>query len=207
MYKFITKYEILIFSSKLIHTRWVPQWHWVQHFDLLRWMFQDSSTEGEVGTRWPWPLTLLGSACHIARCSFVLSYSKILSYWRMNVQTSTAKIMSLIFLLETFTNQKGDLRERYNDKEWSIHSLVLHQIGYQANCLNCFSQSHFISQDSIQVVVKQWHHPFQTFDLKKVWLKNLNHNIHVRLFLNKINKAGLLSNILLRHTVNFDLLR
>lgn len=60
-----------------------------------------------------------------------------------------------------------DLRERYNDEVRPVEPLLFHQISDKCYSLNGLPQSHLISQNTIQVVVVQRHHPFQTLDLNK----------------------------------------
>lgn len=63
------------------------------------------------------------------------------------------------------------LRERYDDEEGPIEALVLHEVSDEGDGLDCFSQTHLISQDAIQVVVVKRHQPLQTFDLRRDGLK------------------------------------
>ena len=45
---------------------------------------------------------------------------------------------------------------------------MLHQVGDEGDGLDGFAQSHLISQDPVQVVVVERHHPFQPLDLESV---------------------------------------
>lgn len=58
------------------------------------------------------------------------------------------------------------LRKRNNDEIGAIEPFVLHQISDKCNSLYCLSQTHFISQNPIQIVVIEWNHPFQSLKLK-----------------------------------------
>lgn len=71
-------------------------------------------------------------------------------------------------LITLFTAYLLDLRERYDDEVGPVEPLLFHQISDKCDSLNCLPQSHLISQNTIQVVVVQRHHPFQTLDLKKI---------------------------------------
>lgn len=46
-----------------------------------------------------------------------------------------------------------DLRERYNNEEGPVEALVLHEVSDEGDGLDCFAQTHLVSQDAIQVVV------------------------------------------------------
>lgn len=59
------------------------------------------------------------------------------------------------------------LRQGHNDQEWTIDFFPFHQISNQSNGLNGLPETHFIGQDSIQMVVIQGHQPFQSFYLQK----------------------------------------
>lgn len=56
-------------------------------------------------------------------------------------------------------------RERNNDEKGTIEPLQLHQIGDKGDGLDGFAKAHFISQDAVQIVVVQRHHPLQALDL------------------------------------------
>lgn len=56
-------------------------------------------------------------------------------------------------------------REGYNDEVGSIEPLVLHEVSDESNSLDGFSQTHFICQDPIKVVVVEGNKPLQTFNL------------------------------------------
>ncbi len=58
------------------------------------------------------------------------------------------------------------LREWHNDKEGSIDSLSLHEVCDETNGLDGLAQTHLIGQNTIQVIVVQRHHPFQTQQLQ-----------------------------------------
>lgn len=42
---------------------------------------------------------------------------------------------------------------------------MLHQVGDKGNGLDGFAEAHFISQDAVEIVVVQGHHPLQPLDL------------------------------------------
>lgn len=46
-----------------------------------------------------------------------------------------------------------DLRERHDNEEGPVEALVLHEVSDEGDGLDCLSQPHLISQDTIQVVV------------------------------------------------------
>ena len=59
-----------------------------------------------------------------------------------------------------------DLREWYNDEERPHDFLLLNQMAYKSNGLDGLTQTHLISQDSIQIVVIERYQPLKTFHLQ-----------------------------------------
>lgn len=50
-------------------------------------------------------------------------------------------------------------REGYNDEVGSVEPLALHEVCDEGNSLDGFSQTHFICQDAIQVIVVEGNQP------------------------------------------------
>lgn len=69
----------------------------------------------------------------------------------------------------------GDGGEWHNDEEGAVDSLVLHQVADQSDGLDGFAQTHLVSQDSVQVVVVEGHHPFQPTHLVLLQLATHQH--------------------------------
>lgn len=61
------------------------------------------------------------------------------------------------------------LRERHYDEVGPVDSLLLHQVGDQCYSLYGLTETHFISQYTVQVVVPQRHQPFQALQLKRFY--------------------------------------
>lgn len=71
------------------------------------------------------------------------------------------------------------VRLRLRARRQTHTHLALHQVSQQSNSLNGLAQAHFISQDAVQVVVVQRHHPLQPLHLITVPLpKKVTGELH-----------------------------
>ena len=64
-----------------------------------------------------------------------------------------------------FQRPVGQSRQGHDDQIRSRVLLDFHQVSDQTDCLDRFAQTHFVGQNSVQVVVVKRHEPLQTFDL------------------------------------------
>ena len=68
------------------------------------------------------------------------------------------------------------LRQRHNDEERSIDSLLLHQVGNETDGLNGLPQPHLIGQDSVELLGVHDAQPVEADQLVGLQLKPVTHS-------------------------------
>jgi len=93
------------------------------------------------------PFCRFHDSMNLISCSRVSSINYFTNWW--------SPFLKLIYPV-------GHCRERHNDQKWSIILFKLNEIRKQRDCLNCLSKTHFISQNTIEVVIVQRNKPLQS---------------------------------------------
>ena len=71
----------------------------------------------------------------------------------------------------------GQRRQGHDDEERSVILLGLDEVRYEGYRLDRFAQTHFVGQDSVEIVVVQRHQPLQTLHLVFYRYKQQNYSL------------------------------